>query len=70
MPSVSRIMSSYNTIMYSYKSLDIIHNDLMYSSETLGNDNIVFNKAIQLKNISFEYDKDKKILKNNHLINI
>jgi ATP-binding cassette, subfamily B, bacterial PglK len=67
MPSVNRIMSSYNTILFLHESLDIIHSDLMYNSEKLGENKIAFNKEITLKNIFFEYDKDKEILKNINL---
>lgn len=36
MPSVNRILSSYNLIMYNHRALDLIHNDLMYDGENLG----------------------------------
>ena len=36
MPSVNRIMSSYNQIMYYSKSLDIVHSDLFFDIENLG----------------------------------
>lgn len=65
MPSMNRILSGYNQIMFYHKSLDIIHNDLMYDSEDLGNENIIFDKAIDLKSISFEYDEEKLVL--NHI---
>lgn len=68
MPSVSRIMTSYNQIMFYHKSLDIIHNDLMYDSENLGDEEIIFNKQIELKNISFEYEENKLILKDINLV--
>ena len=62
MPSVNRIMSSYNQILFYSKSLDIVHNDLMYDSEDLGNEDMAFNKAISIKNLSFEYEENKPIL--------
>lgn len=67
MPSVNRIMSSYNQILFYYKSLDIIYNDLMLTPEKLGNKDISFKKEIILKDISFEYEKNKPILKNINL---
>lgn len=67
MPSVNRILSSYNNILFSYKSLEIIHNDLMYNSEVLGADNIIFERTVILKNINFEYEKNKQILNNLNL---
>ncbi|QOP45833.1 ABC transporter ATP-binding protein [Sulfurimonas paralvinellae] len=67
MPSANRLLSSYNQIMYFHKSLDIIHNDLMYDVESLGNEKIDFNDKIDLKNISFGYSEDKIILENIYL---
>jgi ATP-binding cassette subfamily B protein len=68
MPSVNRIMNSYNQIMFYYKSLDIIHNDLMYDSEKLGDKKISFDNEIRLSNIDFEYEEDKPILNNINLV--
>ncbi|MCF6339860.1 MAG: ABC transporter ATP-binding protein [Sulfurimonas sp.] len=62
MPSINRIMSSYNQILFNYKALDIIHNDLMYDSEKLGNEEISLKKHIVIKNLKFEYEKDKQII--------
>ncbi|MEA1918104.1 MAG: ABC transporter ATP-binding protein, partial [Campylobacterota bacterium] len=67
MPSVNRIMSSYNQILFVHKSLDIVHNDLMYSSEDLGDEDITFHNSISIKNLSFEYEKDKLVLQNINL---
>jgi len=62
MPSINRIMSSYNQMLFLYKSLDIVHNDLMYDSESLGDKLVSFNNEIKIKNLSFEYDEHKPIL--------
>lgn len=64
MPSVNRILSSYNQILYNKRSLDIVHNDLMYRSEELKDKEIEFNDKIELRDISFEYNKDRIVLKN------
>ncbi len=66
LPSVNRILVSYNKILFYRKSLDIVHNDLIYEIEDLGTENISFNKEIRLENISFAYD-EKEILKNVNL---
>ena len=63
MPSVNRIMTSYNSILFYHKSLDIVHNDLMYDSENLGEEKISFDQEIIIKNLNFEYEKNKPILK-------
>jgi ABC-type multidrug transport system fused ATPase/permease subunit len=64
MPSANRILSGYNQVLYNIKSLDIVHNDIMYDSEILLDKNISFNNSINLKNVSFEYIHNKPILKN------
>ena len=67
MPSVNRIMSSYNNVLFYHKSLDIVHSDLMYDSEELGSEGISFNKDIVIKNLNFEYEENKTVLKNINL---
>jgi len=67
MPSVNRIISSYNTIQFNSKSLEIIHNDLMYDSENLGKEKILFNKEIIIENLTFEYEENKPVLKDINL---
>lgn len=64
MPSANRLLNSYNQIMYYHKSLDLIHNDLMYNGESLGNENIYFQNVIHLQNISFGYSENKIVLEN------
>lgn len=59
LPSVNRIMSSYNNILFYIKSLDIVHNDLMFDSEMLGDDLIDFNRSIKFENIGFSFDEKK-----------
>lgn len=67
MPSVNRIMSSYNSILFLRKSLDVIHADLMYSIEELGDEKIEFNSLIEMQNVSFSFFEDKPILTNLNL---
>lgn len=64
MPSANRLLNSYNQIIYYYKSLDLIHSDLMYNGESLGNENINFKNLIHLQNISFGYSENKIVLEN------
>jgi ABC-type multidrug transport system fused ATPase/permease subunit len=64
LPSVNRILVSYNKILFYRKSLDIVHNDLIYEIEDLGTENISFNKEIRLENLSFSYIDSNNILKN------
>ena len=67
MPSVNRIFTSYNQVLFRLKSLEIIHNELIYEPEDLGDEKIEFNQKIELKNIYFEYVENKLILKNVNL---
>ena len=67
MPSVNRIMTAYNQILFNHKSLDIIHHDLSYGTEKIGDKELMFQEKINLENISFEYESNKPILKNINL---
>ncbi len=62
LPSINRIMNSYNNIMFAKKSLDIIHTELMYDIEELGEDKVEFKNKIELKNITFGFEKDRFVL--------
>lgn len=62
MPSVNRILNGYNLILYYRQSLDIVHNDLIYEIEDLGEDQITFKEKIILQDISFGYQKEKLVL--------
>lgn len=68
MPSVNRIMNGYNQVMFNLKSLDIVHNDLMYESEDLQDEDIRFKDKIILFNIDFEYEEGKPVLENINLL--
>jgi len=62
MPSVNRIMTSYNQIQFYRRSLDIVHNDLFYEVEELGDEPIAFEREIRLEHLSFSYIEGKEIL--------
>ncbi len=67
MPSVNRIFTSYNQILFYNRSLHIIHNELIYEPEEVGEEPLVFEKAIRLEHISFAYEEEKPVLKNINL---
>jgi ATP-binding cassette subfamily B protein len=67
LPSVNRIFTEFNFILFYNKSLETIHNELIYEPEELGDEKIEFNQKIELKNIYFEYVENKLILKNVNL---
>ncbi len=68
LPSITRIMASFNQILAYYKSIDLIHEDMHIYTEQIGSDKIVFLKKIKLKNISFGYIKSENIIENLDLI--
>ena len=61
LPSVNRIVTGFNAILFHHKCIDIIHEELGTIQEYSGNDSISFKKNIELTNLNFYYD-DKKIL--------
>ena len=67
LPSVNRIFTSYNQILFYLQSLHIIHNELIYNPEELGDEEIVFNDKIELQNIQFSYIENKPVLKDINL---
>lgn len=62
LPALNRIMSSYNSILFLSKSLDIIYEELIYNPPIEGKKSIEFKEKIYLNNMSFEYLKDNKVL--------
>ena len=67
LPSVNRTIMYYQTILFYRKSLDTIVNELESEIENIENNPIEFNKKIELKNICFEFEKRKEVLKNINL---
>jgi ATP-binding cassette, subfamily B, bacterial PglK len=67
LPSSNRILTSYNKIMYYHKSLDLIHSDLMYDGEKLGEEQLNFNNSLTIQNVTFEYSEHKPIVENINL---
>lgn len=63
LPSFNRAVSYYQYIVFYKQSLNIIAKELEKHTEDLGNKKITFNKRISLKNITFEYEENRKVLK-------
>ncbi|MRI83366.1 MAG: ABC transporter ATP-binding protein [Nitratiruptor sp.] len=63
MPSINRIISAYNEIVFRKEALEIVHNDLIYEAEDLGSEEVDFQEKIELQDITFGYLPDKPILK-------
>ena len=68
LPALNRILSNYNTILFLSNSLDIVYSDLSYTPQIEGKDFIDFKNKIELTNVSFEYNKNKKVLENINII--
>ena len=67
LPSVNRIITYYQGILFYRKSLDIIVDELENEVENIENNPIEFNKNIELKDVCFEFEKGKEVLKNINL---
>lgn len=67
LPSVNRSIMYYQAILFYRKSLDTIVDELENEVENIENKPIQFNNNIELKNMSFEFEKGKEVLKNINL---
>ena len=67
LPSVNRIINYYQVVVFYKKSLDIIAEELESEVENIENNPIELNKKIELKNICFEFEEGKEVLKNINL---
>ncbi|WP_107791143.1 ABC transporter ATP-binding protein/permease [Campylobacter concisus] len=68
LPALNRILSNYNTLLFLSNSLDVVYSDLSYTPQIEGKDFIDFKNKIELTNISFEYNRNKKVLENINII--
>ncbi|MDC3262016.1 ABC transporter ATP-binding protein [Candidatus Pseudothioglobus singularis] len=67
LPSINRIVSSYNIVTYHHKSIDIVDKESRIIQENLNNELIVFKQDINLINVSFGFGKTS-ILSNINLV--
>lgn len=63
LPSMNRIMTAYNGILYQHRAVDIVNDDLYAASEALGDEEIAFNDYIRIKDLCFSYPNQKAVLK-------
>lgn len=61
MPSANRIITSYHDLLYYRSSLDIIYQILKQSEESLGEEEISFEKELKLENLAFGYTGKKNL---------
>jgi ATP-binding cassette, subfamily B, bacterial PglK len=67
LPSINRIIGSYNLLMYHHKSIDIIDEELKTFQESLANETVKFKHKIELINVNFSH-QNKVVLNNVNLI--
>lgn len=67
LPSVNRCINYYQAILFYRNSLDTVVDELESEIENIENNPIEFKRNIELKNICFEFEKGKKVLKNINL---
>ncbi len=67
MPSFNRIVTNYHNLLFYKSSLEMVRTDIGMNKESPGEKPLSFEKEIELKNISFSYDKIKPTLKNVNL---
>lgn len=77
LPSINRLLSSYQSLSFGLLSLDTIYNDYKFFSNNKVKNSIVseskkifFKKSIDLKNITFVYSQNKKVILNNVSLSI
>lgn len=64
LPSVNRIINSYNNIVYNLPAINVVYDYLNFPKEELGGDAVVFEKNITLSGVTFSYVENRKILNN------
>ncbi|MCI5209939.1 MAG: ABC transporter ATP-binding protein [Candidatus Electrothrix sp. ATG2] len=62
LPSVNRVVTSWNLILAGVGSLRVVHQELHQSQEVLGDQSISFSKEIILEDVSFSYDAASPVL--------
>jgi ATP-binding cassette subfamily C protein len=67
-PTMNRLLANYQIAKFYKSSLDGVHDSLFSSSDyTINNDtnNIVFDKSIEFRKVSYSYNRDSKFILNN-----
>lgn len=67
LPSVNRIISSFNNIMFYRKTLDVIYENFTIPTNSLGDAPLPFKKEIRLEKLSFGFSKEIPVLQDLNL---
>lgn len=62
LPAVTKIINSYNSIIFNIASLDVVYNDFLFQNTKELDEAIEFNDSIVLNDISFAYDPAHKVI--------
>ncbi|BDY13166.1 protein glycosylation K [Hydrogenimonas cancrithermarum] len=62
LPSFHRIFGAYNNILYNYRAVEQIHEEMLYKSENYGDEPVSFCRSIRLEGVCFWYVPGKKVL--------
>jgi ATP-binding cassette, subfamily B, bacterial PglK len=68
MPSVNRVLSGFNTVIFHHEALNIIVDSLKIEVEKVGHESVIFANNIELNKISYGYSKNQKILEDVSLV--
>ncbi|QQR49697.1 ABC transporter ATP-binding protein [bacterium] len=68
LPSINKLVTGYNQIMFSKHVLQPVYDFLQHDYEELGNQDIAFDRTIELKNLSFAYGPKAQVLKAVNLV--
>ena len=62
LPSFHRIFGAYNNILYNYRAVEQIHEEMLYRSEDYADAPVEFRERVRLENVGFWYVRGKKVL--------
>jgi ATP-binding cassette, subfamily B, bacterial PglK len=65
LPAITKILASYNSIVFHFASIDMVYNDISYDcKKEIEIEKISFSDKISISNITFGYNNNHNILKN------
>jgi ABC-type multidrug transport system fused ATPase/permease subunit len=63
LPSVHRLFGSYNNVLYNYRAIEVIHDEILYPVERIGNEPLPFERGIELREVHFAYAPGREVLR-------
>jgi len=68
LPSINRVLTSYNQIMAASASLRVLYKEIKLPKEELGDKSVSFKNDIRLENVCFSYDDETNVLSGINLV--